>query len=375
MRRILPLILAMVAFVAVTVVWIVTDRRASERVYDEYSSANTAGPGLSQAAAYLARRGRMAMLTRPLGRDPIEPDAVVFRITQEIPIFFDPEDLQEKEMGPPRPREQTLLTAAEDAFVRRGGRIVLASHTGILPAGTPATAVAKKVFPIWPGIDELQVPEKSSAFLSLRPRMHALFTAADRVIVARERVGDGDLFVVSWPELFQNQNLAKAHHLALLTSLAGRRPVYFDEVPHGIVSGDGTFELMKDWNLGPFLLMLCVIALLLFWRGGRRLGPPDDDHRDTRSEAVDLVDSLGALYRDVTSYDEAITLYHEALTRTVALTSGLRGDALRKRVDGLTGGRMTLAALNEGFTNVTSHGLKGSQSRSRGGRDHASTRL
>lgn len=358
MKRILPLILAMGAFAATTVLWVITDRRASERVYDAYSSANTADAGLSQAAAYLARRGRTAMLTRPLGRDPIEPDAVVFRITHEVPLLFDPEDLQEKEMGPPRPREQTLLTPDEDAFVRRGGRMILAAHTGMLPVGTPAAAVARKVFPMWPGMSSLEVPEKTSAFLSLRPRMHAMFTATDRVIVARERIGQGDLFVVSWPELFQNQNLARAHNLALLAALAGRRPVYFDEVPHGIVSGDGALELMKDWNLGPFLLGLCVVALLLFWRGGRRVGPPEDDLRDTRSEAVDLVDSLGALYRDVTSYDEAIALYHDALTRTVAHTSGLRGDALRNRVDGLTGGRMTLAALNEGFGGLRSSSLR-----------------
>lgn len=358
MRRAAPLLLAIAAFVAITVAWIVTDRRASERVYDDYSSANTADTGLSQAAAYLARRGRMAPLTRPLGREPMEPNAVVFRVTREVPLFFDPAELDPGEIGPPRPKERALLTDAEDAFVRRGGRMVIASHMGLLPAGTPATVEAKKVFPAWPGVDALKVPDKTSAFLSLRPRMHALFVAGDRVIVARERVGEGDLFVVSWPEIFQNQHLAKASHLALLVALAGKRPVYFDEVAHGIVSGDGALELMKEWNLGPFLVMLCVIAVLVFWRGGRRVGPPEDDSRETRSEAVDLVHSLGALYRDVTTDEEALTLYHDALTRTVAHTSGLRGDALHKRVDDLTGGRRTLTALNEGFA-----GLKSPRSR------------
>jgi hypothetical protein len=168
--------------------------------------------------------------------------------------------------------------------------------------------------------------------------------------------------VIAWPEIFQNKDLANAHHLALLVALTGKRPVYFDEVLHGIMSGDGSLELMKQWNLGAFLVMLCVVAVLVFWRAGRRVGPPEDDHRDARSDAVDLVQSLAALYRDVTGKHESLKLYHEALTRTVAHTSGLRGDALRKRVDDLTGGARTMDAINTGFEKLRSRKVSKSQS-------------
>jgi hypothetical protein len=366
MRRALPLLLAIAAFVAIGVLWIVSDRRASERVYDDFSSANTSDSGLSQAYAYLARRGKTAPLTRPLGRDPIEANAVVFRITHDLPLFFDPEDLKGKEFGPPRPKEKPLLNDAEDAFVRRGGRVIVAAHMGALPSASPTEKTAVKVFPIWPGVDKLEVPELTSAFTTLRPRMHAVFVSGNRVIVARERIGDGDLYVVAWPELFQNEQLAKAHHLALLVSLAGKRPVYFDEVLHGIISGDGALAIMKQWNLGALLVMLCIVALLVFWRAGRRVGPPEEDHRETRSDAIDLVRSLAALYRDVTKKHEALKLYHESLTRTVAHTSGLRGDALRKRVDDLTGGRRTMDAINEGFAKLQSLKVAKSQSRKEG---------
>jgi hypothetical protein len=154
--------------------------------------------------------------------------------------------------------------------------------------------------------------------------------------------------------------------LPLLLALAGDapRPVWFDEVPHGIVSDDGAIAMLKEWNLGTFLLLLLAIAALSFWRNGKRIGPAEDDYRDTRSDAIDLVRSLGALYHDVTSDAEAIALYHDALTKTVAATTGLRGEALRARVDKLTGGlvppkasgRMPravfdqqLRALNEAF--------------------------
>ena len=60
----------------------------------------------------------------------------------------------------------------------------------------------------------------------------------------------------------------------------------------------------------------------------KRLGPPEDDLRETRSEAIDLVGSLGTLYMSTMTDDEAIAAYREALVRSVAVQTGLRGEAL-----------------------------------------------
>jgi hypothetical protein len=366
-KRAFPLVLAVVAFAALSILWIVTDRRAAKRVFDNYSSASTSENGLSLASGYLAKHRKVAMLTRPLGREPLERDAVVFRIADELPRFFDLEDLEKDQIGPPRPKRLPLLTDRDEAFVRGGGRIVVAAHEGALDAMTIKERVARKVLPVWPAVGDFPLEEASHAFLNLRPRMLPLFVAGERVILARERIGNGELFVLSAPELLRNDRLMR--NLALLTALAGeRRPVYFDEVLHGITSDDGALALMKEWRLGPFLLMLAAAALLVFWRGARRVGPAEDDARETRSDAVDLVRSLGALYHEVTSDSEAIALYYDALTRAVAHSSGLRGDALHKRIDDLTGGlvppqgaaRMPvrvfakqLEAINHGFERVS----------------------
>jgi hypothetical protein len=352
------------AFVLFAILWIVTDRRASQRVYDKYSTANTSKEGLSLGAGYLARQRKVAMLTRPLGRKPIERNAVVFRLADELPTFFDPDDLKENQVGPPRPKRRPLLNDADEAFVRAGGRIIIASTLGVFDSVDVTKTTAKKVFPIWPAVRDLQLGEFAGAYASVRPRMLPLFASGKAIVLARERIGAGELFVFSAPELLQNSNLAA--NLALLAALAGeRRPVYFDEVMHGISGEDGPLALMKEWNLGAFLLLLALTAALLFWRHGRRIGPAEDDHRDTRSDAVDLVQSLGALYDEVTPDSDAIAVYHDALTRTVAHSTGLRGEALHKRVDELTGGfvpprggsRMPnaifnkqLATLNEAFT-------------------------
>jgi hypothetical protein len=362
-KRALPLLVAAAGFVALGLLWIVTDRRAAQRVYDEYSSANTSEQGLSLASGYLAKRGKVAMLTRPLSRAAVERNAVVFRVVDSLPTFFDPEDLEKGQFGPPRPKVQPLLSDDELAFVRGGGRFVIAANGGGLPiAFLGGAGEARKVFPIWPAVGDFKLPADAYGFQSLPPRMHALFASGEIAVIARERLGAGELYVLSTPELLRNDNLVR--HLALLAALAGSgRPVYFDEVPHGMRTGDGSLALMKEWNLGPLLLLLLAVAALYFWRHGRRIGPPEEDFRDTRSDAVDLVRSLGALYRDVTTPAEGIALYHDALVRTVASQTGLRGDALHKRVADLTGGlqpdrkrhlptnefRRQLEQINEGF--------------------------
>jgi len=364
-RRAIPIVIAVIAFAALTVVWILTDRRAPQRIYDEYSSQNTSRKGLSLAHGYLAKRHKVAMLTRSLARVPLERDAVVFRVVDKEPVFFDPEDLEGEQYGPPRPRPEPMLNEAEEAFVRGGGRLVIATHAARLDTSAVSGRIANKVFPIWPGLDNVDVGPSAEGFSTLRPRMHAIFATNAMTIVARERIGAGELFLISAPELLQNDSLARGNHLQLLNALAGvQRPIYFDEVPHGIVSDDGSLALLKEWNLGPFLVLLTLAAILFFWRAARRIGPPVDDYRDTRSDAVDLVRSLGALYSKVTTETHGLHLYHEALTRTVAVQSGLRGDALHKRVEELTGGRRDLGGINDAFMKLEAHRRRGSQAHS-----------
>jgi hypothetical protein len=242
-----------------------------------------------------------------------------------------------------------LLTPAEDDLVRGGGRLVLISDNpgGSLEERHDAGRVATKVFPIWPGIDSIALPAgRGIAPRSLPRGMHTLFAAANgEAVVARQTIGAGEVIVVSVPEMFENQNVASGRHIALLAALAGEgRPVYFDEVVHHIVADDGALALLTEWRLGPLLVLAFVAALLTFWRNARRIGPAEDDERDTRSDAVDLVASLGALYGRSMTATDSIALYHAALARSVAAQTGLRGDALHQRIAALTLGSTPPAA-------------------------------
>jgi hypothetical protein len=283
------------------------------------------------------------MLTTPMRDGAVPSNAVVFRIDS-----YADDPGEDDERGDKKAKAVPFfLQAIDQEFVQGGGRLVLASHYfgGSIEVRDAAGKVAAKVFPIWPGLDTLSLPEGVGLAPRSLPRgMHTIFAANGEAVVARQTIGAGDVIVISVPEMFENQQLAADHHLALLTALAdSRRPVYFDEYTHGITSDDGVLALMTEWRLGPLLILAGIAALFTFWRNARRIGPADADERDTRSDAVDLVASLGALYGRSMTNGDAIALYRAALERTVAAQSGLRGDALHRRVADLTQGVMPTA--------------------------------
>lgn len=334
MRRVLPLLLAVAAFAIAAAIWINSSRVASH-TFDAGSALNTSPEGASLAYAYLCHRGMVNLLTTSFRGAVVPQNAVIFRLdVDDDDSSIDDDDPTDKKTKTPPP----LLTPAEEEFVRGGGRIVIAGLSSI-PTRNDVGKTATKVFPVWPGVDTISLPETVGFAPRLLPRgMHTLFAANGESVVARQIIGAGDVIVMSVPEMFENQHIAAGHHLALLSALAERRPVYFDEYAHGVASDDGALALMTEWRLGPLLILLGIAALFTFWRNAKRIGPADAEERDTRSDAIDLVASLGALYGRSMSNSDAIALYRAALERTVAAQSGLRGDALRKRVADLTHG-------------------------------------
>jgi len=265
----------------------------------------------------------------------------VFRIGPGDIVRFhaEMEDIKPKKKKPRTRYVTPLLNDEEETWVRGGGRLIVATeeHFGSLNVTDAPTKLAKKVFPLWPGLDTLDLPESRAVSGDALRNGHAVYVAEDKSVVARIADGTGDVIVFGAPAALDNEHLAK--NLPFLVALTGgARHVYFDETIHGLANGEGALALLKEWRLGPFLLLLLVAAAMIFWRGGTRVGVPDDEYRETRSDAIDLVASLGALYDRSMTRGDALAAYHRELTRAVAASSGLRGEALHKRVSDLTGG-------------------------------------
>ncbi len=183
-----------------------------------------------------------------------------------------------------------------------------------------------------------------------------MVAAGNGPAAALSRMGRGEVVLLGCPEVFQNRHLGRADHLGLLSSLAGTgRPAVFDEFVHGSEVQAGTVEILREWGFGTFLVLVAVAALAGFWRRKSRLGPAEDDHRETRVEAVDFVDSLALLYDRTLSGRQALGLYEKAFEQSVAARTGLKGAALEAKVKEVLGehrpaefGR-ALQALNEAY--------------------------
>ncbi|HEV2720114.1 MAG TPA: hypothetical protein VG323_08850 [Thermoanaerobaculia bacterium] len=344
MKRSVVFLAAVAAYFAVVLLWIGGDTRVAKHAFDEFSISNTSAKGLSLASKYLARSGRrVGALTLALNDRNVDPRAVVFRVDPPPPPPPFEGFLKTKKKEKTKPARThyvtPLLNDEEEAWVRAGGRLVVAAHAhyGSLDVGDGPAKLAKKVFPLWPGLDTLDLPESRTVSGDALRNGHATYVADDKPVVARIADGAGDVIVFGVPEALDNEHIAK--NLPFLVALTGgARRVYFDETIHGMSTGEGTLALLKEWKLGPFLLLLLIVALTIAWRGGTRVGVPDDEFRDTRSDAIDLVAALGALYDRSMSKAQALAAYHRELTRAVAASSGLRGEALHKRVSEMTTG-------------------------------------
>jgi hypothetical protein len=229
------------------------------------------------------------------------------------------------------------------------------------------------VFPALPGVRSLE-PGDTIGVASGHPLEAAstLFASGDAAAIARLALGRGEVLLLTVPQVLENARLAEADHLRLLEALAGAgRPVQFDEWAHGYGDDPGLLAQLLEWGFGPSLATAALAFALLLWRGRTRLGPSEAEPAESRSEAVDLVDSLAQLYGRALTRRDALAMHLDGLRATVSMRSGLRGEPLEKRVLELVEGALPslagegdlapsqflrgLHAVNEGYRRLGEH--------------------
>lgn len=358
--------LVAVLYVTGVVLWVRYDRRSTREVFQGGSVFNTSDEGLSLAYDYLRERSRarVSVLQRRVFPGQVPAGAVVFRVEPVVgPLLLEEkedekdskdgkdkkkdekkDDKKKSEQEEKEARRVPLLTTDEEAWVRGGGRLVVAFSGLYGPAATRdlvGRQPIRKVFPIWPGADKIVPPNVRGLDAPALPAAHAVFLAGESTLMLRQPIGKGDLILLACPEILSNEHLGQAGHLALLESLAGlpeRRPVLFDERAHGLADSGGVVSTLSQWGLGPLLLLGVLATGAAFWRASSRLGPADREERDNRSDAVELLDSLADLYDRALHRGDAVRLYYESFLRTLAVETGLRGRALDERAAKLLDG-------------------------------------
>ncbi len=383
--RILPLVAIMLFLVAGLMMLGGTVARGGG-IYGAGSSLEHGEAGLSQARSYLAEVAHLAVATlaRPIARADLPDDGVVFSVMPRlIPIEHRHERTHRDrasggkdaaggsgrpgpgEQGPGEPvhgdghipggtapqQEQSgksaadaddaseqhphqaspLLSPGEEAWLARGGRLVLAlDHargdlSTVAVAGT--TATVGKVLPDLPGVQRLspaiQRSFSGAATLTAAP----VFVIGDAPLIMHQRIGRGDLWLLSCPEVWSNAHLAEADHLSLLASLAGGRPVFFDEFAHGAEHDLGVSELLRRWHLGPACLLGLLGVAAWLWRRGRVVGAVAEPWRDQRIAAVEGVDAIANLYYQALTPRDCLHLYRSRLLRVIMLRTGAKAVA------------------------------------------------
>ena len=302
--------------IAVALFWMADGARGREGVYPPGSVHDASPEGLSLARAYLRAKGATVdVLARPLGVAPPAEGAIVFRVQPQRPLD-----------GP----KGIVTTAREEDWVRRGGRLVIASDSGwggLVVRATTGPAVS--VFPGWPDF----TPPMAAVFTRAPGGAHALALVGDAPALVRLPLGKGELILLAAPSALQNRGLSAAGNLALLQQLAaGREPVVFDEESHGLGHSLGVLDVLLEHGLGPAFVLAVLAGAMGAARARMRLGPAEPEAEDTRSDAVDLVPSLAHLYARAMTRGEALRLYREAYTQAVRQATGLSGHALQERV-------------------------------------------
>jgi hypothetical protein len=122
--------------------------------------------------------------------------------------------------------------------------------------------------------------------------------------------GRGEVWIAGGPDLIENARLELADNALFWSRLASRGPLTFDEYHHH----HGATQLPV--NLLTSGLQLLLLAALLFWARGTRMGPPRDEPLTAHRSALEYVRAMAALTANAKVDD--------------ALVEGLRRDFRRR---------------------------------------------
>lgn len=220
-------------------------------------------------------------------------------------------------------------------FLHDGGRLVLGGWIGddvieslgaIAPLRSfsgPTTSTVISPDPETAGVTSIAGPGLGS-FTDLVGAT-ALMGGGGAATLLTQPVGDGTIIHLADAEIVSNGYIGEADNAILAVNLAGGRTVIFNEYVHGY-GADGLFAILPQrWRWVLWLLGAAIVVWMV--AVGRRLGPPEPEHRDLAPERGRYVDSLGALMARSKQPDAATEMIRIVARRNLARRAGLPVDA------------------------------------------------
>lgn len=185
-------------------------------------------------------------------------------------------------------------------------------------------------------------------------------------VVIYRRVGAGEVFWITRPELAANGWIARADNhrldLAILTQAAAGGALYFDEHIHGYTHrGPGATWLLFHTTGGHLLLALAVGLIVLFMGAAVRPARFLPQPRPPRRQAAEMVLAQADLYRRAGSSGQAAFHLLEGVRRELSAPGGGTGMD-RQALAAALGGMLDRVDLNRRDVNLVREHLEGRRS-------------
>jgi hypothetical protein len=239
-------------------------------------------------------------------------------------------------------RWDTGQTHALDAFVRSGGRVVLAGgpfnssdlrtllgtpHVPLLSPVGVASAHAVGNAPEVKGVSVVDADPSDGAWDDAGRTTPILRNGGASLAVAAN-VGAGRVVLLASASPLRNGLLGEADNAAFALDLAGGggRAVAFDEYVHGFGQG-GLGALPSRWKWALVVAALAVVVWM--WSAARRFGPPERAERALPPARVEYVEGLATVLAatDARRVGDAVMPVHRAARSALCRYAGVPSDS------------------------------------------------
>jgi len=248
------------------------------------------------------------------------------------------------DLGLLRPRRDTFMILRQGDLSSRqvvsllrwasaGGRIVVAIKAGAEKrlaaalglrneATTPALVSVDQPLLLAPPVRELD-GSADSVVSGNGSDVSIASTPMGSVLLSRQ-VGAGRLWILSAPELFENDRIAKADNRRLFLNLAGPvgSRVSFDQAGPGAEASHSQPNWLTGTSWGVAVLFAVAMLFIFRWLSGLRLGPPVVVSQQGHRPAAEYVVSMAGLLRRAHKRTEILHQYQQSLRRALAKRYG-----------------------------------------------------
>lgn len=179
--------------------------------------------------------------------------------------------------------------------------------------------------------DQIRVEASPPQLLHPHRDLHAVVRCDDGVLVARHELEGGpEVWVISDPDILNNQGLDRADNAVLVYQLLTRElaatGVVFDETIHGFNRAPGLLSELRSFPLVLAVLQGLLLAGIVLWAGMGRFGKPLPPGTGLAPGKEVLIDNTARLLAGGGHAADSLTRYFRQTTRAVAAAHFLPPD-------------------------------------------------